>query len=305
MRSVFEKNGITWVKITEPGKGDFKFIKNLFPFHPLVIESIETPTLHPALEKYKDHLFLILHFPIIYRDQSKNKAVEVDFLITKNALVTLTYESHPQLDELFKKFQKDEEWQNELLGDNTGKLVHGIIEWLMKSLLSDLDFLEETVTDIEDRIFDEKHASIIEEISNARRDILDFRRVTAPHQTILKQLLPQVAKEFYGAEMEPYFVDLARNESKIRHLIENHKETIEALHATNESLTSNRVSKIVTLLTIFSTIILPLNFMASLWGMNHEFLPLRDGPYDFWVLLGLMLLIGSTLIFYFRYKKWL
>ncbi|MBI4121155.1 MAG: magnesium transporter CorA family protein [Parcubacteria group bacterium] len=305
MRSVFEKNGITWVKVTEPNRGDFKFVKNLFPFHPLVIESIESPTLHPALEQYKDHLFLILHFPIIYRDASKNKAVEVDFLITKNTLVTLTYEPYAQLDKMFKKFEKDEELQNELLGEHTGKLVHGTIEWLMKSLLNDLDFLEETVTDIEDRIFEEKHASIIEEISNVRRDILDFRRTTAPHQTILKQLLPQVAKEFYGNDMEPYFVDLARNESKVRHLIENHKETIEALHATNESLTSNRVSKIVTLLTIFSTIILPLNFMASLWGMNHEFLPLRDGPYDFWVLLTLMFVIGATLIIYFRHMKWL
>ena len=302
MRSVFEKDNITWVKVSKPNRGDLKFIKNAFQFHPLVVESIETPTLHPALESYKDHLFLVLHFPIIYRDTSRNEAVEVDFLITKKILITITYTTYKRLDTFFAELVKNQYIQEQFINHHTDKLVHGIIDELMKFLVGDLDFLEGAVTGIEDKIFEEKHDSIIEEISHVRRDILDFHRITGPHQTILK-LLPSAAEKFYGPEAEPYFVDLARNESKIRYLIENHKNTIEALHETHEALISNRFTKIITLLTIFSGIILPLNLIASIWGMNHAYIPLRDGKYDFWIVFAIMGFIAAALFVYLRHNR--
>lgn len=299
-----QKNGLTWVHINELKSEDVEEIKKLYRFHPLLIESIENPTLHPALEDYKTHLFLILHFPIIYRDRASNVAAEVDFIITKNLLITITYRDYPRLEEFFKRFSNNKKLQQQYAGEHTGKLLYGIIDWLLGSLIDDLDFLEEQVTNIEEKIFERRHKTIVEDILHAWRDILDFKRIVSPLETVLK-LLPRTASQFFGSEVEPYFTNLMTSESKIRHLIENHKETIEALHETNESLLSNRVSTIITVLTIFSAIILPLNFIASIWGMNHTFLPLRDGQYDFWIIIGAMSIIAIAAILIFRSKKWL
>jgi len=304
MQQIFQKNGITWIKINQPSPEDIEYVKTAFRFHPIVIKSIVSPTFHPAIESYKDHLFLILHFPIIYQNQKTNVAVEIDFLITKKLLITITYKNHPVLDEFFNEISRDKKLQRQFINNHTGKLVYGIIDGLMSSLINDLDFLEQEVTRIEDKIFEGQHATIVEEISQARRDILDFKRIASPLQTVLK-LLPDIAAKFYDKEIKPYFTDLLTAESKIRHLIENHKETIESLNSTNESLLSNKVSKIITLLTIFSAVILPLNFLASIWGMNHRFLPFRDGPNDFWIVAGVMAVIAFILILIFRRQKWL
>lgn len=303
-RRLFEKNGLKWLRVNEPTSEDFEYIKTVFRFHPLVIETITAPTLHPEIAAYRDHLFLILHFPIIFRDQVANAVAEVDFLITKKIIVTLTYRSHPRLEEFFEKISKDSRLQRRFVKEHSGELLYGIIDYLLGSLIHDLDFLEEQVTGIEEEIFENRRPTLVEEISKARRNILDFRRITSPMQTVLN-LLPQIGSKFYGKEMEPYFTDLLASESKIRHLIENHKETIEALQETNESLLSNQISQIIKLLTIFSAILLPLNLIASVWGMNQKSLPLSGGAHDFWIIISAMIAVALLLIAFFHGKKWL
>lgn len=303
-KEILEVNNVKWIHINKPSKEDIKFLKSSFGFHPLVIESVDAPTLHPAVEEYGDHFFLILHFPVIFREHIANKAAEVDFLVTKGLLCTVTYHSYERLEELFGKIKEDEELRAKFSDHHTGPMLYGIIDWLLGSLIHDLDFIEGEVTRIEDKIFARQDTAMVEDISHARRDILDFRRILLPSETALK-LLPEAAKKFYGAEMEPYFADIITTESKIQHLIENHKETIEALQATHDSLLSSRISRIITVLTVFSSVILPINFIASIWGMNHTYLPLRDGPYDFWVVMGIMVAFSLLLIAYFRRKGWI
>ena len=303
-RKIFERNKIRWVHIVQPQEEDFSYIKSLFNFHPLVIESLVAPTLHPLIENYQNHIFLILHFPLIHRNHEANIALEVDFLMTRDLIITVTYRSCSRLDDFFERLSADASLQERVTREHSGLLVYQIIDWLFGPLLHDIDFIEEQVTTIENKIFEQKVPLLIEEISQARRDILDFKRIIAPLQTVLG-LLPAMASAFWDKSLRPYFVDLLTSESKIRHLIENHQETIEALHETHTSLVTSRISKIIALLTIFSTIILPLNFVASIWGMNHRFLPLRDGPYDFWLLLGIMAFIALSLTLFFRRRGWL
>ena len=303
-KEIFQENNVKWIHINKPSKADLQFVKSAFAFHPLVIESVTTPTLHPAVEDYSDHLFLILHFPVIYREKIANIAAEVDFLVTKDVILTLTYQTYDRLEELFDKLSSDPELKARFSDHHTGPLLYGIIDWLTGSLIHDLDFIETEITRIEDQIFMKQGPEMVEEISHTRRDILDFRRILAPMQSVLR-LLPAISEKFYDKEMSHYFTDLLTVESKLRHMIENHKETIEALHATHESLLSNRISGIITLLTIFSVVIMPLNLIASIWGMNHQYLPLRDGPNDFWIVIASMSALFFALLGFFRYKRWL
>lgn len=303
-KRIFQKDNLKWVYINQPTQEDLDYLKNTFDFHPLISESIVNPTLHPALEEYKDHLFLILHFPVIFREKVANLALEVDFIFTKNTVITITYQTYQRLEEFFEKISEDLATQKRLQNHQSGKLVYGIIDSLLSNLINDVDFLELEITRIEDEIFEMPSHQIVEDISHARRDILDFRRIITATQPVL-EILPQAAVKFYGDDMDPYFTDLVTTEHRIRHLVENHKETIEALNATHESLLSSRTSSVIGVLTVFSAILLPLNFIASLWGTNYEYLPLSHHPYGFWILAGAMVLIAIGLVAIFRYKRWL
>ena len=299
-------NGLRWVHIVKPGKNDIEYIKSIHPFHKLVLESIESPTFHPLFEEFDDHFFFVVHFPVIYRGWEKNDIVEVDFLITKESIVTVAYQDFKHLDDIVSNIRNNEEINKELKAKNSSILLHYIISELFSKLLSHLDIVEEELDNIEDEIFHhrQKRMKIVENISNVRMDILDFWRTVRPQQAVFKAL-PEKVKKLYDASAEPYFFDLLNTEERIRNIIENQKETIESLHQTNESLMSGNTSNIISLLTIFSTIILPLNFVASVWGMNHASMPLRDGTYDFWIVTLGMGTVAAIMLAVFRKIRWL
>ena len=299
-------NGLKWVHVVSPDKNDIEFIKTIHPFHKLVLESIENPTFHPLFEDFEDHFFFVLHFPVIYRGWEKNDIVEVDFLVTKESIVTVAYDDFKNLTDIINKIRENVEISQELKTKNSSILLHHVISELFSRLLLDLDVVEEELDRIEARIFkkDQKRMDIVENISNARMDILDFWRTIRPQQAVLRAL-PEKVKKLYDVSAEPYFFDLLNTEERISNIIENQKETIESLHQTNESLMSNNTNKIISLLTIFSTIILPLNFIASVWGMNQKIMPLRDGPIDFWIIVLGMMVLATLLLAVFRKIRWL
>lgn len=299
-------NGLRWVHIVRPDKKDIEYIKNTHNFHNLVLESIENPTFHPLFEEFEDHFFFVAHFPVIYRGWEKNDIVELDFLVTKESIVTVAYQDFKNLDEIVENVRNNSEIRDQLKTKNSAILLHHIIDKLFSKLLSHLDVVEEKLDAIEELIFKKgsKRIGIVEDISNARMDILDFWRTVRPQQAVFKVLSEKV-KKIYDNSAEPYFIDLLNTEERIRNIIENQKETIESLHQTNESLMSSNTNNIISLLTIFSTIILPLNFIASVWGMNHAFLPLKDGPADFWIVISGMVAFAVLMLVVFRKIRWL
>ncbi len=298
-------NGIRWVSVHKPTREDISFIADLFPFHPFVTESITAPTLHPLVEYFKDHLFLILHFPLIERTQAPNHIVEVDCLITKDTLVTITYMAFERLETIFEDTQKNPAIQKQLARKHTDFLLYHIIDRLFQKQLEDLDYLEKEITHIEDKIFKKDDRLTVEEISHARKDILDFRRPINPQTAVLQSFIEK-AQRFYGKKsMTPYWSDLLVTEDRIKNLIENQKETMDVLYQTNESMLSSKLSRIIAVLTIFSAVILPLNLISSIWGMNQRILPLRDGPFDFWIIVGVMVAVAALLLLFFRRKLWL
>ncbi|MBI5913370.1 magnesium transporter CorA family protein [Candidatus Azambacteria bacterium] len=297
-------NGIKWVYINKPSAKDIEQIKEIFPFHPLVMESIVAPTFHPFIEDFEGHLFLILHFPIIFPGHQANKIAEVDFLITKKTLVTITYIDFPRFDQLFRSLLEDAHLQKQFAKTHAGFLLYYIIDRLFQAHMKDLDFLEKEVTRIEDKIF-EKHGRLtIEDISNVRRDIVDIRRPLRSQLSALASFRDK-AEKFYGKDFAPYLLDLSVNEERVITLIENQKETMDVLYETQTSLMSDHISQIMRVLTIFSAIILPLSLVTSIWGMNLRAIPLSDWQFSFWIIVILMMLVGAGLLLFFRKKRWL
>lgn len=298
-------NGIRWVAVEMPSTDDLSFITGLFDYHPFIVESIVAPTLHPLAELFADHLFLILHFPLIERNRDPNHIVEVDCLITKNLLVTITYMPFENLDAIFKNVQESISIRKQLTHKHTDFLVYHIVDRLFKKQFEDLDYFEKEITQIENKIFKEDERLTVEDIAHTRKDIIDFRRPLKPQVAVLSSFIEKATHLYGKKSMVPYWTDLLTSEDRIRNIIDNQKETMDVLYQTNESLLSSKLSRIIAVLTIFSAVILPLNLISSIWGMNQRVIPLRDGPNDFWILIGAMAAVAALLLLYFRKKRWL
>lgn len=301
----FQINGLRWIHVTKPTGRDMEQVRNLFSFHPFVTESILSPTLHPLVEGFEDHLFLVLHFPIVHvADPRENRVAEVDFLITKQTLVTITYIDFPRLDTIYRTL-KEQQAAIFTAEGHSGFLLHYIIDHLFQEHIKDLDKIEKEIMKVEKGIFQTRGRGLtVESISHIRRDIIDLRKPLRTQASVMTSFREK-AEKFYGKQLSPYLLDLSVAEDRVLTLIESQRETMDMLYETYNSLLSARISRIIATLTIFSAVILPLSFLASIWGMNQKAMPLRDGPHDFWIVVGIMATFAFVLLLYFRKKQWL
>ena len=139
---------------------------------------------------------------------------------------------------------------------------------------------------IEDEIFEGHSAEVVRDISNAKQEIINFRRIVRPQRVAFRDL-ERAMDVTSPEELDVYFDDVIDASERIWDTLENYKEIIEGLESTNESVLSHNVNDILRVLTSFSVIVLPLTLVASLFGMNVLF-PGEDTTEAFWVILGFM-----------------
>lgn len=287
---------VTWRDLENPNEDELLEVAQQYNIHPLVADELGRSTFRPKVENYDHFLYLILHFPVYdARDASRGK--EVDFIVGKDFLVTTHYEHIPTLAALMKE-------DTHMKEKTAGHLLFYILIALFKATIKELETVDKEITAMENRLFLKRHKATVEDISRLRREILDFRRAVQPQESVLTSLKEQ-GKDFFGKDIVPYFNILVGEHLRIWHLLENHKETIEALQETNESLISMRTSEITKNLTIMAFITFPLTLFASLFGMNTVMSPIVGRPYDFWIIVGIMIAAIISMFLFVRYKKWI
>ncbi|MEW6407854.1 MAG: magnesium transporter CorA family protein [Patescibacteria group bacterium] len=299
MRQLQLKN-LTWIDILKPQEKDIDFLRKNFDFHPLILREIKNPTFHPLFESYENYLYWILHFPS-WGNNSHIVSQEVDFLITKDALITIRYRKFGDFEEIFKKIEKN---QNNLFFETSSHLFYQIVKQLFDDTFPELDKIEKKIDQIEEKIFVKFDEGVIEKMAEIKFNIIDFIKAAKPQQFIWQTVQDKVLK-FWGAEFKPYFSDLFTNYHRVLHIIETQQKVIDTLYSSSDALLSNKRNYVIKILTIFTAILLPLSLVASLYGMNLKYLPLSSYPFAFWGFVIFMGLVSLLALIYFKFKKWL
>jgi magnesium transporter len=163
---------------------------------------------------------------------------------------------------------------------------------------------------LEDQIFEGRSEDVVRDISNAKQEIINFRKVIRPQRPVLSDL--EKVKTRYLAsqlDLEIYFDDIVDAHERIWDMLENYKEVIVALEETNESMLSHRVNDSLRVLTAISVIVLPLTLIASIFGMNIGLPgggdPGNDSIASFAIVIGIMVAILVGMASFFRKRRWL
>jgi magnesium transporter len=156
---------------------------------------------------------------------------------------------------------------------------------------------------LEEDIFEGRSEEVVRDISNSKQEIINFRKVIRPQRAVLRDL-ERTKQRYLAEDLELYFDDIVDASERIWDMLENFKEVIEALEDTNESVLSHRVNEVLRVLTAFSVIILPLTFIASIFGMNVDF-PFEGSVGAFWTIIGVMVLVLFAVVGYFRKRGFL
>ncbi|MFL5645748.1 MAG: magnesium transporter CorA family protein [Chloroflexota bacterium] len=300
---IIEAAGIRWIHIESPRTADRDWLEEHFDFHPLDYEDVYSRNNRPKLDQYDDYVFIVLHFPMFEKETSRILTAEIDLFMGPDYLITLPNIPLPPLTAMFERYREKTDLREATFSKGTGYLLYKIVDTCVDASFPMLRKMEMKLDRIEDDIFEGRSSEIVRDISEAKQEIINFRRIVRPQRAVLRDL-ERTKQRYLQEELEIYFDDISDAAERIWDTLENYKEVIEALESTNESVLSHRLNDSFRILTAVSVVLLPLTLIASIFGMN---VPVPGEGQEF-AFLGIMLMMGILLILlvaYFRRRGWL
>ncbi|MBI4133393.1 magnesium transporter CorA family protein [Candidatus Uhrbacteria bacterium] len=296
---------VTWVDVRTTGKEELATLKRRFKFLEIDLKDCAPPLQRPKIVERPSYLFMILLFPVFDPSSRELKPVEIDLFISKNYLVTVHTHTPPPLARLFERAATDKALRMTLLGETPGKLLYHLLDELLDTcfpmlvhIANDVDATESRMTEVHDR-------GTIHEIFRLKTNIVNFKKAMQPHKMIMRKLIGAASKFFATKHLEIYFGNLVDHTKEIWDSLELQNDTLNAIEDTHLSLLNFRSGDIIRVLTLFAVIVFPLTLMAAIFGMNTINMPIIGHPFDFWIIIALMIAGVCGMIAYFKLKRWL
>ena len=297
--------GLRWVNIERPSPLECAWLEEHFGFHALDLEDVLSRNQRPKIDEYPDYLFIVLHFPVFDRAVGRLNAGELDIFVGPDYLVTIPNQPFQPVEYLFERCRQKEELREQHFAKGPGFLLYRVVDDSFDYCFPMLRKIGNKLDALEDEIFSGRSEEVVRDISNAKQEIINFRKVIRPQRTVLRDL--EKAKNRFmarGGDLEVYFDDIVDAHERIWDMLENYKEVIEGLGDTNESVISHRVNDILRVLTVISVVLLPLTLLASIFGMNVR-VPGQGTIGAFWIIIAAMVVMLVGLLALFRRRGWL
>lgn len=307
-------NGLTWINIQKPTREIMNVIGKRYNFHELNIEDSLSKTQIPKIDRYEDHFFMTLHFPIKeenHKENSSPRISQLSIFAGADYLLTMHQGDLKLLVDMFQSCNSNQEKRNTIMGKSSGYLLHSIIDALVDDLFHILKKVVGNIHDIEDDVFDE-HLAIAKEISRLRREITILRRTILPLRRIML-LVTRFVQTFSEEDLTLYYDDVNDHIDTVIEILEESKETIEIYKDTDFMLSTEKTNKILGILTILFTLSIPATVIGTFYGMNIELPGGIDtgsshffGPHTTFIVIILVSITSALfMVWYFRKLGWI
>ncbi|MGA9294276.1 MAG: magnesium/cobalt transporter CorA [Ignavibacteriaceae bacterium] len=300
-------SNVTWINVV--GLHDINILDKIgiiFNIHPLVLEDILNVSHNPKIEEYDSYLFIVVKM-INYIDNSNKLDIEqVSLIIGKNYIITFQEKNGDVFDPIRERIRTAKGMIRKYSEDY---LAYRILDSIIDNYFSVLECFDDRIEDIEDQILTDPDESSLEEIHHLRKELIKLRRAVSP----LREMIFTIEKEKFNLIQKTTFVylrDLSDHVKQIIDTIENYREFINGLLEVYLSNASHRMNEVVKLLTIISTIFIPLTFIVGIYGMNFRTdasrwnMPELDWAFGYPFVMIMMVVIAVTLIIFFKKKRW-
>jgi len=295
--------GLTWVHVAHPTADEAAELASRFGFHELDVEDVLSKRQRPKIDEYPDYLFLVLHFPFYDKAIQRLNAAELDVFVGHDFLITIpNVELHP-VTYLQRRCDEDPELREALFAKGPGYLLYHILDDLFDYCFPILDKIGAKLDSIEPAIFEERSEDVVRDISNAKQEIIAYRKIIKPERATLR-MLERSTERFLPEDLDLYFDDIVDASERIWDLLDNYKEVIDGLESTNEAFISHKQQYRLQLLTVVTVILLPLTLVTGLFGMNVA-VPGEGEIEAFWLIVSVMAVLGLSLLALFRWRRWL
>jgi magnesium transporter len=291
--------GITWIDVEGLEDPDVihRFAEE-YRIHPLTVEDILDTNQRPKVEEFDDYLFIIVK---AVNPEGNLNFEQISLVITESTVITFQEKIGDFFDGIRKRILNN---AGRIRRVGTDYLAYAIMDAVVDEYFVILDHLGDIIESFEDRAIDEGDNTFIRDIQTVKQDLLRIRRIVWPLRESINMLL-RLENKLIKRELQPFFKDLHDNIIQAVETVESYRELIAGEMEVNLSAVSNRMSKVMKVLTIISTIFIPLTFIVGVYGMNFDFMPELEMRFAYPITWGVMLCIAIGMIIVFKIRKWL
>jgi magnesium transporter len=289
-----------WVDLSTPSDSDFALLNDVFHFHALSIEDARSALQYPKVEQYPEYLYLVLH-GIDSKEGSRTFSTrDIDFFLGRNFLVTVHDGSSRSITQLRNACTQ----YDHLLSEGPVALTHRIVDSMVDNYRPVTEALEQRIDTLEERALAGR-SQLVAHVIKVKRELAQMRRVLIPQRDAIGRL---ARREFpmISDEMAFRFRDVFDHVVRLAEEVILFQDRMTGVLEVNLASVSNRLNQIMKVLTVMSTIFLPLTVLTGMWGMNVNIPHLPGGPdAQFWWISGIMFAISLVMLVVFRFNKWI
>jgi magnesium transporter len=294
-------SGVTlWVDIVKITEDEGKLLQDVFHIHPLAVEDALSVTQFPKIEPYQGYLYAVLHGIDFTAAKHQFATRDVDFFLGSNYLVTV----HDGESRSIARLRDVCERNANVLREGPIGLMHRIIDQMVDHYRPVMEELEDEIDRLEEEAFFGRE-NLVRQVLRLKRDLAQMRRILIPQRDAVGRL---ARREFpaISDEMSYRFRDVYDHVVRLTEEAMLFQDRVTGILEVNLSTVSNRLNKVMKVLTVMSTIFLPLTVLTGMWGMNVPLPHLPGGEHaQFWWVLAIMVGLIAGMLAVFRRLKWL
>ncbi len=297
-----DKDSITWINVDGVHNTDIiEEIGDCFGLHPLLLEDIGDTTQRPKVEDTDDYMFVVLK--MLYYD-SKGEEIEVEqvsLVLGGNFVISFQEKEGDVFDTVRERIEKGKGRVRKMGSDY---LLYCLIDAVVDNCFSVLEKTGDKIEALEEDIVENTGPESLHNIHVLKKEMILLRRAVWPLREVINALTREKTS-FISENVLIYFRDVYDHIIQVIDTVETFRDMLSGLHDTYLSSISNKMNEIMKVLTMFASIFIPLTFIAGIYGMNFHFMPELNWRWGYFTVWGIIILVGTSMMFYFKRKKWL
>jgi len=268
----------------------------------LSVEDIYKEKNRPKVEEYPNYLFFSVRSAL--PDENNIFILEQDqisFILGKHYLISFQNKSSDHFVDVRNRIEKK---RGKIRLKGPDFLLFRMLEAIIDNYFEVLEHITETIEELEVKMHENTNANTLKLIELQKRKLIELRKIVIPLKDVTSQL-EKTNSDLLENENHYYFTDLKENCLSVLEEIDVNKQILDGMANLYYAVQGQKMNEIMKILTIVSSVFIPLTFIVGVYGMNFENMPELKYKYGYYTVVGVMFAIAISLIFYFKRNGWL
>jgi len=298
---VGDRGGVTWINVN--GLQQVKNLEKLgecFHIHPLVLEDILDLEQRPKIEDYDDYLYIVLKTLSLSPEAEGIQSEQVSLILGPNYVISC----HEGDGDLFAPIRERLlQGKGRLRKMGADYLAYSLVDLIVDNYFVKLETFSDRVEFLEDEVVVRPSPETLREVHRFKNDMIMLRKTLWPLREVIARL-ERRESPLISDNLTIYFKDVYDHTIIAIEEVETYRDILSGMLDIYLSSMSNRLNEIMKVLTIIATIFMPLTFITSLYGMNFKNMPELSWQYGYFGVLGAIVVIALSMLWYFRKRRW-